>query len=223
MKFRIFLIICLYFLSSSGTLFAQDPVKSEYKPVLRKEDLPDGYKSRRSSGLNNLYLPKYILNKKASNNLSEKKARKEIESWATMSIREGEKVKKKTGKWPLMEGITVTRYYFASQSDALAFWKYYLYPLFCNRPAKFPVPIREGSFSGNYLGDYCWVKEAPSDQVREEWEEISPGYFRNHRTIIFIKGNVLVRIDASRTPHNASGEVDPLFAEKIARIVESRL
>jgi hypothetical protein len=128
------------------------------------------------------------------------------ESWTTMSPEERKKEKKKYGEGYFIEspkcyernGINIAREYFVSQYLAENMTKSYLVY----------GHLKSGSFSGKNLGDMCW-----------RYVKVYQDKTKNAQ-IMFVKNNVLIRIDITQR----SGDFSITdFAEKIARIVESKL
>lgn len=68
-------------------------------------------------------------------------------------------------------------------------------------------PWVEGSFSGKKVGDGCW-----SNKFQEDKPRFSP-------QLMFVKDNVVVRMGMVRI----HGKGDPLFVEKVAEFVVSKL
>lgn len=222
MKNIIAILAVCFIIFASSVLSASDiPVRCDYPPLL-KADEASGYKFIMSTVYDScLNLEKLIEERKIPVQTSTQNVKKMNEIWSTMTPGDKKRIIKKTGKNPVIDMICIERYFFNTKADALIFWKHYLSKMEM-RPFGIE-PYQKGTYSKSAIGEMCWAKKESRNNNLSKLLEANPGFFKHHRTIVFIKGNILARVMVYRTPADAKGEVDPLFAEKIAKIIEERL
>lgn len=164
--------------------------------------------------LNGYYLHKCIDQSQIENNV---KILSEKETWMTVAPTELEKAEIWKPDWEKRirySIITVERYHLNSNKDALTYANSYM------ARAGGRLVWSEGSYTGDLIGQKCWSNK--NSNTRKE--SVKEWGYENGLSLIFVNGDMLVRVDGSSLPFaNNSSPMRPEFVEDVARAIDSKL